>query len=456
MKTNPLYPTLLVLDDEKNVRKAIEIALGDEDLNVLSAHEPSYALKLIRHQVIDLLLLDIKLSELDGVSLYKKLRSDGYDIPTVFISGHATLGEVADAMKAGGIDFIEKPFNVEKLTLTVLRSLEYARMKAKLNHIQEFNTDDNFLGESAIFSNLKSGLAKIAKTNANVLISGESGTGKELIANQIHSNSLRSHETFIKVNCSAIPENLIESALFGHQKGAFTGADKTKKGYFEQANRGTLFLDEVADLSLSAQAKLLRALQDGEIQSVGASETKKVDVRIISASHKDLKHAISSELFREDLYYRLNVIPVYSPSLRERKDDIPLLCAAFLNKLSLKNNLKTKEIDIDVISMFKRYPWPGNIRELKNVLERMLILSDDNISIGHLPEEILEIQDEDETASQSTSLKDFRDKAERDYIVKQLTANQGNISQTSKDLNVGRSYLHRRMKQFDIKKNEYF
>jgi two-component system nitrogen regulation response regulator NtrX len=315
------------------------------------------------------------------------------------------------------------------------------------------------IGDSPAIKKVIDAALKVAKTDANVLITGESGTGKELLANAIRFGSHRANAPFIKVNCSAIPENLVESELFGHERGAFTGAINSKRGFFEMAHRGTIFLDEIADLSLAAQAKVLRVLQSGEIQKVGSEKIIKVDVRILSGTHKDLKNEITDGRFREDLFYRLNVVPLRIPSLRERIEDIPLLIHYFAKRLCAKNNLKEKFIEEDAIFEMKRYAWPGNVRELQNVMERLLIMGPSRIAISDLPEEILATSDSptgDKVANHSLGLKEFRDQAEREFIVNTLKKQAGNISQTAIDLNVGRTYLHKRMGLLGISKKDYF
>jgi two-component system nitrogen regulation response regulator NtrX len=314
----------------------------------------------------------------------------------------------------------------------------------------------DIVGESQAIKQVVSEALKVAKTQANVMITGESGTGKELIANTIHAQSDRREGPIIKVNCSAIPEQLLESELFGYEKGAFTGAVTGRKGFFEMAHRGTIFLDEVADLSLPAQAKILRVLQNGEIQKVGSEKVVKVDVRVISGTHKDLKQAVGDGHFREDLYYRLNVVPIRVPSLRDRADDIPLLVRFFAQQLCAKNNLKEKLIDDEVLLEMQRYPWPGNVRELQNALERMLIMSGDTVVASDLPEEILVVPDDLAEQSGRSALKDFRDNAERDFIVNAIRKSNGNITQAAIELGVRRTYLHKRLAVLKITKKDFF
>jgi DNA-binding NtrC family response regulator len=336
----------------------------------------------------------------------------------------------------------------------VRRCLEYVRLERRLRGSEAASREPQIAGDSPGIKKLVAEALRVADTNASVLVTGESGTGKELVANAIHAHSLRRDAPFVKVNCSAIPENLIESELFGHERGAFTGALSAKRGLFEVANRGTIFLDEVADLSLSAQAKILRVLQSGEIQKVGSERTIKVDVRVLSGTHKDLKKAIGAGLFREDLYYRLNVVPLRVPSLRDRSEDIPLLVRVICERLCSKNNLKEKHIDEDVLWELKRYSWPGNVRELENVLERMLIMSGERVTVMSLPEELFAA--ESEAPSAGSALREFREKTERDFIIAILRKHNGNISQAAIELGVRRPYLHKRMSVLAISKKDIY
>jgi len=451
-------PTVLVLDDEKNIRHAIQIALGQEGMHVIAAHDVASAARVLNERVVDLMILDIRLDEFDGLAFFRKLQAEGNAVPTIFISGHATLGEAAQAMKLGGFDFLEKPFSAEKLSIAARRCLEHAALQQRLHAIEAREGAHEIVGDSPAIQRLIADALKVAETEASVLISGESGTGKELVANLIHAHSSRRQAPMIKVNCSAIPENLMESELFGHERGAFTGAHAARRGLFETANRSVLFLDEVADLPLGAQAKILRALQHGEIQKLGAERAVRVDVRIISATHKDLKQCVAEGLFREDLYYRLNVVPLRVPSLRERSRDIPLLVRFILDRLCAKHNLRAKVVDYEAMNELAQYAWPGNVRELQNLLERALIMSGDRITALDLPEEILagNVPSAHNKASVQSSLKECRDQAERDLIIATLKTHSGNISRAALDLQVRRPYLHRRMTALKISKKDYF
>jgi two-component system nitrogen regulation response regulator NtrX len=449
-------PTVLVLDDEKNIRRAIEIALEQEGMRVITAHDPASALRFLQDRIVDLLILDIKLGEIDGISFFKIVRSTGFTVPTVFISGNATLTQAAEAVKIGAFDFIEKPFSAERIVIAVKRCLEFSALKERLRISEARHGSEEIVGDSPAINKVIATARKVARTGASVLISGESGTGKELVANAIHAHSDRREMPFVKVNCSAIPENLIESELFGYMKGAFTGAAGNKRGLFEVAHRGTLFLDEVADLSLGAQAKILRVVQNGEMQKIGSEEAITVDVRVLSGTHKELKEQVAAGLFREDLYYRLNVVPIRVPSLRERAEDIPLLAQFFAHRACEKNNIKDKSIDDEVLSELKRYHWPGNVRELQNVMERLITMSGDRVSLLDIPEEIVAVIDVTADRHAGSALREFRDRSERDYILATLRRNLGNISQSAIELGVGRSYLHRRLAVLGIAKKDWF
>ena len=456
MSESPSSPAVLVIDDEKNVRRAIEMALEPEGMSVLTAHDPASALRYLQGRIIDLIILDIKLGEIDGIELYKIIQSAGFEVPTLFISGNATLTQAAEAVKIGAFDFLEKPFSAERIVVAVKRCLEFSSLKERLRLSEARHGTDAVIGDSPAIKKVIAAALKVAPTRASVLISGESGTGKELVANAIHAHSDRREMPFVKVNCSAIPENLIESELFGYTKGAFTGATANRRGLFEVAHRGTIFLDEVADLSLSAQAKILRVVQSGEMQKIGSEEATMVDVRVLSGTHKDLKAQVAAGLFREDLYYRLNVVPLRVPSLKERPDDIPLLAQFFVRRVCEKSNIRRKTIDDDVLCELKRYPWPGNIRELQNVIERMVTMSGERISLLDIPEEIAGGEDYAGPRHAGSPLREFRDQAERDFILATLKRNLGNISQSAIELGVGRSYLHRRLAVLGIAKKDWF
>src|SRR5688572_7404324 len=446
-------PVVLVLDDEKNIRNAIEIALDQEGMHVVAAHDVAAALRTLHERIVDVMIVDIRLGDVSGLDFFRRAQADGIAPPAIFVSGHATLTEAAQTVKVGGFDFLEKPFSAEKIAVTVRRCLEMSSLRERLRLAEGAQDGAQIVGESSVVRRLVMDTMKVARTNANVLITGESGSGKELVANCIHANSDRAQQPFVKVNCSAIPESLIESELFGHERGAFTGAVAARKGLFEVAHRGVLFLDEIADLAASAQAKILRALQSGEIQRVGAERPTVVDVRVLSGTHKDLKLAVAEGRFREDLFYRLNVVPLRVPALRERLEDLPLLVKTLMRRLCERNNLREKPIDDEVFDELRRYDWPGNVRELQNVLERLLIMSGERITTLDLPEEILAAAPRDTPAV--SALKEFRDRAEREHIIATLRRHNGNVSQAAIELGVGRTYLHKRLAVLQISKKDF-
>jgi two-component system nitrogen regulation response regulator NtrX len=453
--TEPLSPpTVLVLDDERNIRRSIEIALEQEGISVLAAHDVAAALRMMHERIVDLLILDIRLGEVDGISFFRKIQAEGFGVPVIFISGHASLTEAAQAVKLGAFDFLEKPFSAERIVVAVKRCLEFSALRERLRLVEARDDVPEIVGDSPLIRKVIADTAKVAGTQANVLITGESGTGKELVANAIHAGSARREGPFVKVNCSAIADSLLESELFGYERGAFTGATATRKGLFEIANRGTIFLDEVADLSLAAQAKILRVVQSGEIQKVGSEKAIHVDVRVLCGTHKDLRKAVAEGKFREDLYYRLNVVPVRVPALRERPEDIPLLARFFIRRLCEKNNIREKAIDEEALFELRRYHWPGNIRELQNVLERVIIMSGERITTLDLPEEILAAPPASDPNAPS-ALREFRDKAEREFIVATLKRHAGNVSQAAIELGVGRTYLHKRLTVLGIAKKDW-
>jgi len=446
-------PVVLVVDDEKNIRTAIEIALDQEGIHAVAAHDVAAALRTLHERIVDVMIVDIRLGDVSGLEFFRRAQADGVAPPTIFISGHATLTEAAQAVKLGGFDFVEKPFSAEKIAVSVKRCLEMSNLRERLR-LAEGAQDTQIVGDSAAMRRLVQDALKVACTRANVLITGESGAGKELIANCIHANSDRAQQPFVKVNCSAIPEGLIESELFGHERGAFTGAVAARKGLFEVAHRGVIFLDEIADLAPSAQAKILRTLQSGEIQRVGAERTTVVDVRVLSGTHKDLKQAVAEGKFREDLFYRLSVVPLRVPALRERLEDLPLLVSFLMQRLCERNNVREKPVEEEVLDELRRYDWPGNVRELQNVLERLLIMSGERITTLDLPEEILRGSPPGENI-QVSALKEFRDRAERDHVIATLRRCNGNVSQAAIELGVGRTYLHKRLTVLQITKKDF-
>ena len=383
-------PVVLVLDDEKNIRNAIEIALDQEGMHVIGAHDVAAALRTLHERIVDVMIVDIRLGEVERTRVLPP-RAGRWHRATDYLHlrpRHAHRGGAGGEARAASIS--SRSRSAPKRSRSRCSAASRCRACASAcAWPKRARTTREIVGDSAVIRRLVQDAIKVARTSASVLITGESGTGKELVANCIHAHSDRAQQPFVKVNCSAIPENLIESELFGHERGAFTGAIAARKGLFEVAHRGVIFLDEIADLAASAQAKILRVLQSGEIQRVGAERPTVVDVRVLSGTHKDLKAAVAEGRFREDLFYRLNVVPLRVPALRERLEDLPLLVQFLMRRLGERNNLREKPIDDEVFDELKRHDWPGNVRELQNVLERLMIMSGERITTLDLPEEIL-------------------------------------------------------------------
>lgn len=465
--------TVLIVDDEKNIRRALRMILESEGLLVLEAASAEEALRAIEHEECDAVIMDIRLGGMSGVDALAKIRSEPatQKLPVIVISGHASVAEAVLAVQAGATDFFEKPLDRERIVVSVRNALHTFRLERTLAALQQ-DTRSRYemIGQSRIMQQLYSELEKVAPTKGRVLITGESGTGKELIARAIHLLSPRKEAPFVKVNCAAIPGELIESELFGYERGAFTGAGARKKGLFELANHGTLFLDEIGDMSAGAQAKVLRALQSGEITRVGSEATITVDVRVIAATNRDLEAAVHAGQFREDLFFRLNVVPIRSPALRERREDVPMLARSFLEEFCRENGMREKPIDDDVLLSLSRREWPGNVRELRNVVERMAILSGDEIRMEDVPQDAghRETMPPPPDLSDSTlapdspplplgarlSLREHKDQAEKSYILQTLGACHWNISKTAAVLGVERTNLHKKMRSFGIKRGE--
>jgi len=461
--------TILVVDDEKNIRRTLRMVLEGSGFNTLEASSAEQCLETLENNDVDLLILDVRLPKMSGIEALEKIRSqpETRKLPVLMVSGHASVAEAVQAVQLGATDFFEKPLDRDRILVTVRNALqtwllqrEVEQLRADVEHRYEM------IGESPAMRSLFAQLEKVAPTNGRVLISGESGTGKELVARAIHRLSPRADKPFVKVNCAAIPAELIESELFGYERGAFTGAQGRKRGMFELANGGTLFLDEIGDMSASAQAKVLRALQSGEISRVGGEKAIAVDVRVLAATNKDLENEVKDGRFREDLYFRLNVVPILSPPLRERKSDIVLLATGFLREFSLENGLREKPIDDEVLEALAERPWPGNVRELRNVVERMAILSGDRITLDDLPEEgvLSEVRRESsppsdlpamfDEAGERLTLRDYRTRAEKDYILQTLHEVGWNISRAATILGVESTNLHKKMRSYGIRREE--
>jgi len=481
----PGAKTVLVVDDEKNIRRTLQLVLEGEGYHVLMSETGGGALAILTP--VDLALLDVKLPDMSGLDALERIKKDEAtrDVPVLVISGHATVNDAVQAIKLGATDFFEKPLARERVLVSVKNALESAHARRALAEVSRQQSEKyEMIGRAPAIARLFHDIEKVAPTKAGVLITGESGTGKELISRAIHRLSPRADGPFVKVNCAAIPRELIESELFGHERGAFTGAQTKKRGFFEQAHGGTLFLDEIGDMDLVAQAKVLRALQSGEVSRVGSEHVMHVDVRVLAATNKDLAKAVESGAFRDDLFFRLNVFPMRSPALRERMEDIPLLARAFMEAFSRENGTKPKPMDEDVFAALLARKWPGNIRELKNVVERMAILSGDRVTIADLPEDPHESPFGEEDSStdagapadasddepglagdslQATrtnppanylTLREFRDQSERKYIVETLKITGWNISRTAIILGVERTNLHKKIRAYQVKRGE--
>ncbi len=428
---------ILVVDDEENIRKSLKMILEYEGYSFLEASDGEEGLDIIEDTIgLDLVLLDIKLPGIDGLEVLAELKKRPYSPEVIMISGHGTVQTAVEATKLGAYDFIEKPLHRERVLLSIRNALSQNKLLRECQDLRKrAEKKYQLVGNHPSMKKLWQEIMKIAPTNATILIFGESGTGKELIARAIHEHSLRAREEFIQVNCAAIPEELIESELFGHVRGAFTGATEKKLGKFELADGGTIFLDEIGDMSLKTQAKVLRVLEEGEVQKVGSSKINKVDVRVIAATNKDLKKEIKERNFREDLFFRLNVVPLYSPTLREKKEDIPILVDYFCSLFVSENNFKVKKFSQDALESMMKYQWKGNVRELKNIIERLLIISDaDVIKRKDLPDQLKEdVNIYLPDVKKIKGLKEFKDVAEREFILSKLKENDWNISQTARE-----------------------
>jgi len=445
--------TVLIVDDEAGVRSALSGVLRDEGYAVDAVESGEACLERVARTPYDVVVLDIWLPGIDGLATLARLRARGVDAPVVMISGHGNIESAVRAIKLGAFDFVEKPLSLEKTVLVVGNAVRQRRLEAENRALREHvDRRLTMVGESYAMAQLREQIAMAAPTNGRVLIFGENGTGKELVARSIHAMSRRRAGPFIEVNCAAIPEELIESELFGHVRGAFTGALADRRGKFELADGGTLFLDEIGDMSLKTQAKVLRALQEQVVEPVGGSATVKVDVRVLAATNKDLPAEIRAGRFREDLYFRLNVIPIFVPALRDREADIPRLAEHFMADLAREYGRRPKRLDPGAATSLRSYRWPGNVRELRNVIERLMIM---------VPGEVITLNDlvflEGASATVAAApgmppltLHDARERFERDYILRALAAEQGNISRTADVLGVERSNLYRKMRAFGI------
>jgi len=446
---------ILVIDDEQSIRESISMILEYENYLVELAANGVQGLNLFNEQNFDAVLLDVKMPGLDGIEVLQLLKERNKNIPIIMISGHGTIETAIECTKKGAYDFLEKPLDRDKLLISLRNAIEHSTIISEYQKIKD-EVEEKFeiLGESKVIKELKSIINVVAKSDSRVLITGENGTGKELIARQIYKNSNRADKPFVEVNCAAMPKELIESELFGHEKGAFTGATNQRIGKFEQANTGTIFLDEIGDMSLEAQAKVLRVLEQGTFERVGGSELIKVDVRVIAATNKNLEEEIKKGNFREDLFHRLNVIPIVSPPLREHIDDIPILVEHFVKEICNKYKIAEKKIGENLINFLKRKEWKGNVRELKNFIERLIILNPTKQIIDKDDNQVNSIAGEsDFDFSKDYTLQEFQEITEKIFIKKQLEKYDWNVTKTAEALDIQRSHLYTKIKKYGLEKS---
>jgi two-component system, NtrC family, nitrogen regulation response regulator NtrX len=445
---------ILVVDDEAEIRRSVRMILEYEGYDVLEASSGPEGVALAEKESPDLIFLDVKMPGMDGLEALGRIRATNDSVPVVIISGHGTVSTAVEATKAGAFDFIEKPLASERVLLTIRNALDQTRLADENRSLKRaVEVRYQMVGESPALRQIWEAIKRAAPTNATVLLLGESGAGKELVARSIHRNSLRSRERFVQVNCAAIPEDLIESELFGHEKGSFTGATEKQIGKFEQADRGTIFLDEVGDMSPKTQAKVLRVLQEGEVERLGSARTIKVDVRVIAATNKDLEQEIERGTFREDLYFRLSVIPIRVPALRERREDIPLLVRHFADLFSREHNRRPHRFTQAALEYMQKARWKGNVRELKNTVERLLIMTPGDVVDVHDLRDIVRLDAKPQAVEgdkEPGTLREFKESAERAFLVGKLRENGWNISKTAEVIGTPRSNLYKKLEQYGI------
>lgn len=452
-------PTILVTDDEKSIRNSLRDILEFEDYEVREAESGEEVFSVLKDQLIDLMLLDIKMKGMDGIEILTELKENNYHFPVIMISGHGNIELAVEATKKGAFDFIEKPPDLNRLLVSVRNALDQHRLTEENKSIKSrLPKVPTIIGKSDAIEKIKKTIDKVAQTNSRVMVTGENGTGKELVARWIHEKSNRSNGPFVEVNCAAIPTDLLESELFGHEKGAFTGASSKRIGKFEQANGGTLFLDEVGDMSPDAQAKVLRALQESAIIRVGGAEKISVDVRVIAATNKDLLEEIETGGFREDLYHRLNVIPIHVPPLRKRREDIPLLAKDWLERLAEKDIMFSGiSFEEGALEELKKQNWSGNVRELQNAIERLGLLAE-NSTISKNDVENLTLTGSrkngeiDSLVDEVKTFQNFKESTERLFLLRKLEEHDWNISQTAEAIDIQRSHMYNKMKKYDIER----
>jgi two-component system nitrogen regulation response regulator NtrX len=465
-----MKPRILVIDDEAAIRDSLRMILEYEDYLFSGAASGQEAIAAVQRERPDLVLLDIKMPGMDGMEVLRKLHALDETLPVVMISGHGTTATAVEAIRSGAVDFLDKPLSSERVIVTLQNALRQSELRSENRELKlAMESKYEIVGQSPALQKVLDSVRRAAPTNATVLLLGESGVGKELVARTIHRNSTRAGQRFIQVNCAAIPEELIESELFGHEKGSFTGATEKQIGKFEQADRGTIFLDEVGDMIPKTQAKVLRVLQEQEVERLGSARTIKVDVRVIAATNKKLEEAVERGEFREDLYFRLNVIPIVVPPLRERREDIPSLVQHFTRRMAEEHNVKPKRFDGQAMDALRQYRWRGNIRELRNTIERVMIMTpDDVVRMDDLPVEVRRGDSARPAESAAAggadvsspellppagagTLREFKDASERAYLVQKLRENNWNISKTAEIIDTPRSNLYKKLEQYGIK-----
>ncbi len=450
---------ILVVDDEDGIREILKDILQDEGHQVAEAQNGQEALELFAEGFFDLVFLDVWLPGMGGLEVLEKIMSRNSELPVIMISGHARIEQAVRAVKMGAYDFIEKPLSLDRIVLAVSKALEFRAIKKENKALKNsLFIEDNLIGESEPMLRVREKIEQAARVESRVLILGENGTGKELVAREIHLRSARAEKPFIEVNCAAIPDTLIESELFGHEKGAFTGAVAQRKGKWEMAHEGTLFLDEIGDLSLPAQAKVLRAVQEGQFMRVGGQESIRVDVRILAATNKDLASEVKEGRFREDLFYRLDVLQIMVPALRERVEDIPKLMTYFLEKFAAREKRPRLVLSPEACDVLKEHPWPGNVRELKNVCERLVVCVDESPITAdqvraNLQNFLLEKKNDLSSAFEGMSLNDAKNALEKMMILGALEHSKGNLSKAAQSLGLYPSALHVKLKKLGIEKS---
>ena len=454
MSPKDVLARVLVVDDESSIRDSLRMILEYEGYGVVEAATGDSALAEVRRQAPDAVVLDIKMPEMDGLAVLRKFRERGFEMPVIIVTGHGDVTTAVEATRRGAYDFLEKPLERDRLLVSLRNAVESHRLRRESR--EPGYRPEDLIGSSSAMARLRETVEKAAPTPATVLITGESGTGKELVAHSLHALSTRRDRPLVEVNCAAIPEELIESELFGHEKGSFTGAVRKQLGKFVAADKGTIFLDEIGDMSARTQAKVLRVLQSGEVEPVGSQTVARVDVRVLAATNQDLEQEIEAGRFREDLFYRLNVVPIRTPPLREHLEDVSELVDYFVRRFAVAANYRRREFTAEALDHLKSLPWRGNVRELQNLVERLLILS---------PGEKIELDDVRQatggaasdlsaTIASAGSLREFRNLVEKQFLLRKLEENGWNVTQTAKAIDTPRSNLYKKMEAFEIRRQD--